>query len=229
MFVGGWRRRAPVGLLCAVLVCATYPATADATEFGRCDIFAAAPYNLIVAPAAAAPTRVPASESPVARMASNPGYAWALLARNVAPYAAAARPIVGIASTYNPTDAGDKDAGDAQTASGELYDADGWTAAIQIDLRWMFRGVRYGKAYRPAFALVEIGDKRAVVRINDVGPLVPGRIIDLNERAMRYFDPLMRLGTLAGAKVTPLAGRSYVAGPIEEPGTVMAGNAPDEG
>ena len=28
-----------------------------------------------------------------------------------------------------------------------------------------------------------------IIRINDVGPLLPGRIIDLNERAMRYFDP----------------------------------------
>ena len=60
--------------------------------------------------------------------------------------------IVGTASTYNPY----SDGGDAEyfeTASGDLYDPADWTAAIQIDLRYYFGGVRYGRNYRPAYAL----------------------------------------------------------------------------
>ena len=57
-------------------------------------------------------------------------------------------PIVGIASMYNPCAPGTPSGG-AETASGELYDAEGWTAAIQIDLRTRFGGVRYGRNYRP--------------------------------------------------------------------------------
>ena len=78
--------------------------------------------------------------------------------------------IGGVASSYNP------------------YRKD-WTAAIQIDLRERFGGVRFGKDYRPAYALVAYADKQAIIKINDVGPLEPGRVIDLSEQAMRYFDP----------------------------------------
>ena len=37
----------------------------------------------------------------------------------------------------------------------------------------------------------------AIVKINDVGPLAPGRVIDLNERAMRFFDASLERGLLA--------------------------------
>jgi rare lipoprotein A len=130
---------------------------------------------------------------------------------------AASEAIVGTASMYDPGDATDLDAGRAETASGQFYDADDWTAAIQIDLRQQFGGVRYGRNYRPAYALVEAGDKRLIVRINDVGPLKPGRIIDLNVRAMRYFDPSMQAGLIAGVKVSPLAGEDYALGPVTGP------------
>lgn len=122
--------------------------------------------------------------------------------------------IVGIASTYNPF-RDRPDAAEVSTASGEAYDPDGWTAAIQIDLREDFGGVRYGRLYRPAFALVERGDKRAIVRINDVGPLRPGRVIDLNERSMRYFDPSLRLGLVHDVKITLLPGGDWTPGPVE--------------
>jgi hypothetical protein len=79
--------------------------------------------------------------------------------------------------------------GGSETASGELYDPVAWTAAIQIDLRDAFGGVHYGWRYHPAFALVESGGKRAIIKINDVGPLRPGRVIDFNQQTMRYFDP----------------------------------------
>lgn len=133
--------------------------------------------------------------------------------QKIVPAAAA---IVGIASTYNPTDAKDMDAGKEELASGEKYDANGWTAAIRTDLRDRFGGVRFGKNYRPTFALVESGDKQVIVRINDIGPLKRGRIIDLNERTMRYFDPTMQVGIINDVSVTPLAGEDLAVGPVDD-------------
>lgn len=121
--------------------------------------------------------------------------------------------IVGAASTYNPYRDG-SDPNEMQTASGELYHPTRWTAAIQIDLREQFRGVRYGKNYEPAYALVESGAREAIVKINDVGPLKPGRVIDLNERCMRYFDPSLQLGLISDVKVTLLPGKYWTPGPI---------------
>lgn len=144
-------------------------------------------------------------------------------ARNDAPspqqqkIVAAGEAIIGIASTYDPEDPTDLDAGNDETASGERYDRDDWTAAIQIGLRDRFGGVRFGRNYQPAFALVEAGDKSFIVRINDVGPLKPGRIIDLNVRSMRYIDPTMQLGLIADVKVTPLAGQGWALGPVTDP------------
>jgi rare lipoprotein A len=131
--------------------------------------------------------------------------------RKIVPAAPA---IVGIASMYNPTDPNDLDAGNEETASGERYDANGWTAAIRTDLRAKFGGVRFGRNYRPGFALVQSRDKQLVVRINDVGPLKRGRIIDLNKRAMRYFDPTLQLGLIGKVRVTPLAGQDIALGPV---------------
>ena len=128
---------------------------------------------------------------------------------------AVAATIVGIASTYNPFR--DKVGSDEkQTASGEPYDPAAWTAAIQIDLRDRFGGVRYGKNYQPTYALVECGKKRIIVKINDVGPLKPGRVIDLNERSMRYFDPSLQLGLIRDVKITPLRGVGWTLGPVAD-------------
>ena len=132
--------------------------------------------------------------------------------RYVAPMGAT---IVGIASTYNPFR--DKvGSAEKQTASGEPYDPAAWTAAIQIDLRDRFGGVRYGKNYQPTYALVECGKKRIIVKINDVGPLKPGRVIDLNERSMRYFDPSLQLGLIRDVKITPLRGVGWTLGPVAD-------------
>lgn len=134
-----------------------------------------------------------------------------------------AAPILGTASMYNPNDANDPDSGNHETASGEIYNAEDWTAAIRTDLRDQFGGVRFGKNYRPAFALVQSNDKQAIVRINDVGPLKPGRVIDLNERAMRYFDPTLQRGLLDDARVVPLSGEVWAVGPvIQEPVSVAS-------
>lgn len=122
--------------------------------------------------------------------------------------------IAGIASTYDPLTMPNEPEG-IETASGESYDPETWSAAIQTDLRGAFGGVRYGRNYRPSFALVECGAKRAIVKINDVGPLAPGRIIDLNTRTMRYFDPTLALGLVRDVVVTPLPGDDWIAGPVD--------------
>src|SRR3954464_11484786 len=109
--------------------------------------------------------------------------------------------IVGAASTYNPFRPGWREGG-PNTASGERYDPSAWSAAIKTDLRKRFGGVQFGE--RPKYALVEAVGKKVIVKINDVGPLTPGRIIDLNERTMRHFDPSLQAGVIPGVKVRPL-------------------------
>src|SRR5262249_10352283 len=121
--------------------------------------------------------------------------------------------IVGVVSVYNPYRDGRQE-GNALTASGEPYDPGAWTAAIQIDLRNQFGGIRYGRLYQPAFALVESDHKQVIVKVNDVGHLRPGRVLDLNERTMRYFDPLLARGLLADARITLLPGEDWTPGPI---------------
>ena len=134
-------------------------------------------------------------------------------------------PIVGIASTYNPCCPGMPVEG-AETASGETYDAAGWTAAIQTGLRGRFGGVRYGASYRPAYAMVESDDRRLIVKINDVGPLKPGRVIDLNERAMRFFDATLERGLLPSVRITPLDGNRWTPGPVDGDDAVLVAAAP---
>jgi len=120
--------------------------------------------------------------------------------------------ILGTASTYNPYKPGYREGG-PETASGERYDPSAWTAAIQTGLREKFGGVHGGGA---RYALVEGVDKKVIVKINDVGPLEPGRIIDLNERTMRHFDPTLQRGLIPNVKVTPLRGDHWTPGPIDE-------------
>ena len=125
--------------------------------------------------------------------------------------AASGDAIVGAASTYNPFRPGWQE-GDPNTASGERYDPFAWAAAIQTSLRQKFGGVQYGA--RPKYALVEAAGKKVIVKINDVGPLTPGRIIDLNERTMRHFDPSLQLGVIYGVRVRPLSGDYWIPGPV---------------
>jgi len=130
---------------------------------------------------------------------------------NTLDNAASGAAIVGAASMYNPYRPGYREGG-AATASGERYDPSAWAAAIKTDLRKKFGGVQY--AARPKYALVEGVGKKAIIKINDVGPLAPGRIIDFDERTMRYFDPSLRLGVINGVRVTPLPGDDWIPGPI---------------
>jgi rare lipoprotein A len=123
--------------------------------------------------------------------------------------------IIGTISTYNPYRDG-KEEGGFYTASGELYDPSAWTAAIQTGLRNQFGGVRYGRLYQPVYALVASGEKRLIVKVNDVGPLKTGRVLDLNERSMRYFDPFLARGLIQDVKITILPGESWTPGPVGE-------------
>ena len=125
--------------------------------------------------------------------------------------AASGDAIVGAASMYNPFRPGWREGGPS-TASGERYDPSTWAAAIKMSLRDKFGGVLYG--VKPKFALVEAVGKKVIVKINDVGPLTPGRIIDLNERAMRHFDPSLQQGVIYGVKVSPLSGDYWIPGPV---------------
>jgi len=130
---------------------------------------------------------------------------------NAVVNAASGDAIVGAASTYNPLRPGWREGG-RNTASGERYDPSVWAAAIKTSLRQKFGGVQYGA--RPTYALVEAVGKKVIVKINDVGPLTPGRIIDLNERAMRYFDPSLQLGVIHDVIVKPLFGDYWIPGPL---------------
>jgi rare lipoprotein A len=121
--------------------------------------------------------------------------------------------VVGAASMYNPFQPGYREGG-KETATGERYNPSTWTAAIQTALRERFGGVRQGK--RASYALVEGSNKKAIVKINDIGPLKPGRVIDFNEQTMRYFDPTLRLGVIQNVKVTPLPGDDWTPGPVAQ-------------
>ena len=125
--------------------------------------------------------------------------------------AASGDAIVGAASMYNPFKPGTEEGG-PNTASGERYDPSVWTAAIKTSLRQKFGGVQFGA--RPKYALVEAVGKKVIVKINDVGPLKPGRIIDLNERTMRHFDPSLERGVIPDVTVRPLSGDDWIPGPL---------------
>nr|WP_245305541.1 MULTISPECIES: septal ring lytic transglycosylase RlpA family protein [unclassified Bradyrhizobium] len=125
--------------------------------------------------------------------------------------AASGDAIVGAASMYNPFKPGSEEGG-PNTASGERYDPSVWTAAIKTSLRQRFGGVQFGA--RPKYALIEAVGKKVIVKINDVGPLKPGRIIDLNERTMRHFDPSLEIGVIPDVTVRPLSGDDWVPGPV---------------
>jgi rare lipoprotein A len=115
--------------------------------------------------------------------------------------------IVGVASFYDDP---------GNTASGEPYDPNAFTAAVHFSIRNKFGGIRYGTNYRPAYGIAEYGGKKLVLKLNDVGPLRRGRKFDLSRAAMAYFGGLDQ-GLLANFKVTRLPiGPSYLTGPLED-------------
>ena len=120
---------------------------------------------------------------------------------------ASADTIIGIASYYDEPQ---------RTASGEPFDPNAFTAAAQLEIRHKFGGIRFGVKYLPAYAVVEYGRKKLILKFNDVGPLRPGRIIDLSRAAMAYFNGLKK-GLLRNVKVTPLPlGKVFTPGPVTD-------------
>jgi rare lipoprotein A len=118
-----------------------------------------------------------------------------------------AETIIGIASFYHEPQ---------QTASGEPFDPDAFTAAAQLEIRGKFGGIRFGVKYQPAYAVAEYKGKKLILKFNDVGPLRPGRKFDLSRAAFAYFGKLKK-GLLPDVKVTPLPlGQSYPAGPVTD-------------
>ena len=75
-------------------------------------------------------------------------------------------------------------------------------------------GQKSRKNKREKFGGINGGKARYALVDNDVGPLEPGRIIDLNERTMRYFDSTLQRGLIPNVKVTPLRGDHWTPGPI---------------
>ena len=115
--------------------------------------------------------------------------------------------IIGIASFYHEPQ---------ETASGEPFNQDAFTAAAQIEIRGKFGGIRFGTKYQPAYGVAEYNGKKIILKFNDVGPLRPGRKFDLSRAAMAYFDGLEK-GLLPDFKVTPLPlGQNFPPGPVTD-------------
>ena len=92
----------------------------------------------------------------------------------------------GDASTYNPYLPGWRTGG-GTLATGGPYNPNSYDAALQLNLAKQYRCGYGSRAI--CHAVVQAPNGRAmVVRINDNGPLVPGRIIDLNEKSMQYLS-----------------------------------------
>jgi rare lipoprotein A len=199
-------------------------ATPDATkDAATADVAPLEPATKSVVAPDASPSAVSPSAPPASAPVSGARTSGAAkIATAIARALSAGATITGVASTYNPFRATDTTAGGIETASGERYNPAAWTAAIQTDLRDQFGGVRYGKDYRPCYALIVKGNKQAIIKINDVGPLEPGRVIDLNEQTMRYFDPSFELGLLGHVAVTPLVGDGWLTGPVAANSAIAA-------
>ena len=91
---------------------------------------------------------------------------------------------VGIASWYGPGFDGN------YTANGEIYDMEGVSAAHKT--------LPFGTIVR----VVDLeSDNSIIVRINDRGPFVDGRIIDLSKGAAREFDLVDRGITRVGLRI----------------------------
>jgi rare lipoprotein A len=205
-----------VASLLSVTKCSTLQAFASRFDYSDKSLTLIAPTNAVGARSAARLRLAPSPPQPlVLKWLTLPPPVEARIKQSGAPEPHA---IVGMASMYNPNDADDREAGGQETASGELYDGAAWTAAIRTDLRGQFGGIGYGKNYRAAYALLEADGKRVIIKINDVGPLAFGRVIDLNKRAMRYFDPSLQIGLIHDMRVIPLPGTDWSTGPLRGDG-----------
>lgn len=99
-----------------------------------------------------------------------------------------------------------------RTSTGETFNTNAYTAAIQEGLRDQFGGVSGTSG--PAYAIVENLDngRKIVVKINDVGPLAPGRVIDLSEASSKYLLNSRTPGSVRRVRVTRIT--NGTPGPI---------------
>lgn len=115
------------------------------------------------------------------------------------------------------------------TSTGETFNTNAYTAAIQIGLRDQFGGVSGTSG--PGYAIVENLDngRKIVVKINDVGPLAPGRVIDLSEASSKYLLNSRRPGSVGRVRVTRI--QNGVPGPMTsqpQPGQQRASLNPSQ-
>ncbi len=136
------------------------------------------------------------------------------------PSASIRRCYTGAASTYNPrceTDPRERAWGNT-TATGIPYNENEWTAAIQLSIARNERcGIGSGGV---CYAAVQVPQGRAaIIKITDNGPLAPGRVIDLNEKSMRYLSYEKKgncSGLIENVRVCLLNGTQFALGPIDE-------------
>ncbi|MBI2048517.1 MAG: hypothetical protein HYT30_01150, partial [Parcubacteria group bacterium] len=129
----------------------------------------------------------------------------------------------GAASTYNPNVVGWRTGGE-KLATGGRYNPDEFEAALQTGLAEQYR-MGHSRYPNVGYALVEAEGRKLIVRINDNGPLVRNRIIDLNEASMRYLSGGRygnNSGVLQNTRVTVLAGQNYTPGPLANDATLLA-------
>ena len=119
--------------------------------------------------------------------------------------------ITGEASIYDPSKPGGYKSGGMGLATGGTYNPKAYEAALQLNLA-MATECGYG-AGKTCFAQVDYGGKSLIVTINDNGPLMEGRIIDLNRASMDYFNGGGN-SVLEDVKVTLLEGGNHTPGPI---------------
>ena len=123
----------------------------------------------------------------------------------------------GDASTYNPNFPGWQTGGQS-LATGGRYNPNEYAAALQLGLAERY-GCGYGRG-AICHAVVQAPNGRAmIVRINDNGPLVGRRVIDLNEKSMRYLSGGsmgQNSGVLRDVTVTLLCGiEGTMLGPLD--------------
>lgn len=94
----------------------------------------------------------------------------------------------GQASYYGPGFQGNR------TSQGDVFNTEEYSAAIQIDIRNQF-GVPAGTRRKGYARVTNLSNGRSIlVKINDVGPLTSGRVIDLSQKAFRSLSPTGTLG-----------------------------------
>jgi rare lipoprotein A (peptidoglycan hydrolase) len=96
--------------------------------------------------------------------------------------------VKGQATYYGPGFQGNR------TSQGDRFNTEEYSAAIQIDLRNKF-GVPAGTKQLGYARVTNLDTRKSIlVKLNDVGPLTSGRVIDLSQASFRSLSPTGTLG-----------------------------------